>query len=137
MIMKRLLSMILALAVLCLISGCQIGNDTEIPPTLEKGAFWTDDTILIIQSEDEIDAETLKSHCENEGIIAVFSPELASAVQDTLKPNVSVSISGNEKAFLFYINKYGTYSSYFLESNATSIDSEVDDMVKTIKTTRQ
>ncbi len=137
--MKRIISLFLVFAVIFVFCGCQTDQtDDEDLQKTEKGAFWTDDAVMVLQNESEIDAEAMKTHCENKGIIAVFSGEMATVVQDALGPmKVTVDFTGEEKAVLFYINKYGTYTTYCLESNASSNDSEIDDMIHTIKTERQ
>ncbi len=135
--MRRFFAICLILTSLVLLCSCGKPND-DTPEIPEKGAFWTDEAVMVLQNESEIDAEAMRTHCENKGIIAVFSGEMATAVQDALGPmQVTVDFTGEEEAVLFYINKYGTYTTYCLESNASSNDSEIDDMVHTIKTERQ
>ena len=48
---------------------------------LKKGDYWNDEDVIVINIESDIDAEQLKAHYENGGIIVVRDWQLADDVE--------------------------------------------------------
>ncbi len=132
--MKRLFVILLTCSLLLLLCAC---NSDTPKPTPSPGAFRTDESVLILENAAEIDADNIRTHLSNKGIVAVFSKEIASALQEALHPAVAVSFEENDRAVLFYMSKYGAPATYTLQSNADQIDADIDDMIETIRRERQ
>ncbi len=133
--MKRLLGVFLVIAIMLLSASCE--NTPPEPIPMGNGAYWTDEAVMVIQTEEELDAETLHAHLKNSGILLTHTPALAEKIQDLLTTKTKTSIDGDELAILFYQTRDGVSAVYMLEGNTTDVDAEIDDIIQTIKTERQ
>ena len=108
-------------------------TDVYVVNGLRKGDYWNDDSVFVVSAESDIDAEQIKAHYDNGGIIVVRNWQLADDVEGLLKATVSTSYTDEDLAIIFYKTEGGSTGSGCIQGNTTDLESEIDDMVARAK----
>ena len=88
---------------------------------------------MIINTESDIDAEQIKTHYDNGGIIVVRDWKLADDVEGFVNEVVSTSYTAEDLAVVFYKTKGGSTGSGCIQGNTSDLEGEIDDMVERAK----
>lgn len=100
---------------------------------IRQGDYWNDEKVIVINTESDIDAEQIKTHCDNGGIIVVRDWQLADDVEGFVKEVVSTSYTAEDLAVVFYKTKSGSTGSGCIQGNTSDLEGEIDCMVERAK----
>lgn len=98
-----------------------------------KGDYWNDDSVMVINTEADIDADQIKAHYDNGGIIVVRDRALSNDVQGIIKDTVVPECDEKDLATVFYKSKYGSFGTSVVQGNTTDLESEIVEMVANAK----
>ena len=100
---------------------------------LKKGNYWNDEKVKIINTESDIDAEQLKAHYENGGIIVVRAWQLANDVETIVRGTNASEHDEKDLATVFCKSKSGAPYTGVVQGNTSDLESEIDEMVARAK----
>lgn len=107
--------------------------DKGLVNLLPMGDYRNDEDVIVINTESDIDAEQLKAHYENGGIIVVRDWQFADDVEGFVKEVVSTSYTAEDLAVVFYKTKSGSTGSGCIQGNTSDLEGEIDCMVERAK----
>ena len=99
----------------------------------DAGDYWNDDSVMVINTEKDIDEEKIKAHYDNGGIIVVRNTMLSEDVQSIVKEKVISERDEKDLAVIFYRNKNGVSGTSIIQGNTSDLEEEIDDAVKRAK----
>ncbi len=100
---------------------------------LPTGDYRNDEKVKIINTESDIDAEQLKAHYENGGIIVVRDWQLANDVENIVRGTNASEHDEKDLATVFCKCKSGAPYTGVVQGNTSDLESEIDDMVARAK----
>lgn len=101
--------------------------------SLVKGDYWNDDEVMVINNKADLNAEKLKAHYDNGGIIVVRNISLNDEVQIIVNGHVSAKSNEKDLAAVLCKSKFGALYAGFLQGNTSDLESEIDEMVELAK----
>ena len=107
--------------------------DKGIVNLLSTGDYWNDEDVIVINTESDIDAEQLKAHYENGGIIVVRDWQLADDVETIVRDTEASEHDEKDLATIFCKCKSGAPYTGVVQGNTSDLESEIDDMVARAK----
>ena len=107
--------------------------DKGLVNLLPTGDYWNDEKVKIINTESDIDAEQLKAHYENGGIIVVRDWQLANDVETIVRGVEASEHDEKDLATVFCKCKSGAPYTGVVQGNTSDLESEIDDMVARAK----
>ena len=103
---------------------------------LPTGDYRNDEKVKIINTESDIDAEQLKAHYENGGIIVVRDWRLANDVETIVRGTNASEHDEKDLATVFCKSKSGAPYTGVVQGNTSDLESEIDEMVANAKATQ-
>ena len=103
---------------------------------LPPGDYRNDEKVKIINTESNIDAEQLKAHYENGGIIVVRDWQLANDVETIVRDTNASEHDEKDLATVFCKSKSGAPYTGGVQGNTSDLESEIDQMVANAKATQ-
>lgn len=103
--------------------------DKGLVNLLPTGDYRNDEKVKIINTESDIDAEQLKAHYENGGIIVVRAWQLANDVETIVRGTNSSEHDEKDLATVFCKSKSGVPYTGVVQGNTSDLESEIDEMV--------
>lgn len=100
---------------------------------LPTGDYRNDEKVKIINTESDIDAEQLKAHYENGGIIVVRDWQLASDIETIVRGTEASEHDEKDLATVFCKCKSGAPYTGVVQGNTSDLESEIDEMVARAK----
>ena len=100
---------------------------------LSIGDYWNDEQVMVVDKRDDLNAERLKSHYDNGGIIVVRNISLADEVQIIVNGRVSTKSSEKDLVAVFCKSKSGALYAGFIQGGNFALESEIDEMVELAK----
>ena len=100
---------------------------------VRQGDYWNDENVIVINTEADIDAEQLKAHYENGGIIVVRDWQLANDVETIVRGTNASEHDEKDLATVFCKSKSGAPYTGVVQGNTSDLESEIDDMVARAK----
>ena len=100
---------------------------------LFKGKYWNDESVMVINTQADIDAEKIKMHYDNGGIIVVRDTTLSNDVQGILKNTDVPECDEKDLATIFCKTKDGVCYTSVVQGNTSDLEREIDDMVARAK----
>lgn len=116
---------------LCACSQTDISEDQNADFTAE---YLTDPDVMIIDMQEDIDEKAIREQYEDGKIILVKDWTLASEVQDMIATTMTAYFSEKDLAVAFYKTADGIPGISALNSNSTTLDIEIDEMIADAKT---
>ena len=107
--------------------------DNGLVNLLPTGDYRKDDQVKIINTESDIDAEQLKAHYENGGIIVVRDWQLADDVEAIVRGKDATKQDEKDLATVFCKSKSGAPYTGVVQGNTSNLESEIDEMVARAK----
>ena len=107
--------------------------DNGLVNLLPTGEYRNDEKVKIINTESDIDAEQLKAHYENGGIIVVRDWQLANDVETIVRGTAASEHDEKDLATVFCKCKSGAPYTGVVQGNTSDLESEIDDMVARAK----
>ena len=107
--------------------------DKGIVNLLSTGDYWNDEDVIVINTESDIDAEQLKAHYDNGGIIVVRDWQLANDVETIVRGTNASEHDESDLATVFCKCKSGAPYTGVVQGNTSDLESEIDDMVARAK----
>ena len=107
--------------------------DKGLVNLLPTGDYRNDEKVKIINTESDIDAEQLKAHYENGGIIVVRAWQLANDVETIVRGTNSSEHDEKDFATVFCKSKSGVPYTGVVQGNTSDLESEIDEMVARAK----
>ena len=107
--------------------------DNGLVNLLPTGDYRNDEKVKIINTESDIDAEQLKAHYENGGIIVVRAWQLANDVETIVRGTNASEHDEKDLATVFCKSKSGTPYTGVVQGNTSDLESEIDEMVARAK----
>ena len=107
--------------------------DKGIVNLLPTGDYRNDEKVKIINTESDIDAEQLKAHYDNGGIIVVRDWQLADDVENIVRDTEASEHDEKDLATIFCKCKSGAPYTGVVQGNTSDLESEIDDMVARAK----
>ena len=107
--------------------------DKGLVNLLPTGNYRNDEKVKIINTESDIDAEQLKAHYENGGIIVVRDWQLANDVETIVRGAEASEHDEKDLATVFCKCKSGAPYTGVVQGNTSDLESEIDDMVARAK----
>ena len=107
--------------------------DNVLVNLLPTGDYRNDEKVKIINTESDIDAEQLKAHYENGGIIVVRDWQLANDVETIVRGTNASEHDEKDLATVFCKCKFGAPYSGVVQGNTSDLESEIDEMVARAK----
>ena len=107
--------------------------DKGLVNLLPTGAYRNDEEVKIINTESDIDAEQLKAHYENGGIIVVRDWQLANDVENIVRGTNASEHDEKDLATVFCKSKSGAPYTGVVQGNTSDLESEIDEMVARAK----
>ena len=107
--------------------------DKGLVNLLPTGDYRNDEKVKVIYTESDIDAEQLKAHYENGGIIVVRDWQLANDVETIVRGIEASEHDEKDLATVFCKSKSGAPYTGFVQGNTSDLESEIDDMVARAK----
>lgn len=98
-----------------------------------RGNYWNDESVMVINTESDIDAEQIKAHYDRDGILVIRDWRLADDVEGIVKATVSTSYTDEDLAIVFYKTKGDSTGSGCIQGNTTDLEGEIDNMVERAK----
>ena len=110
--------------------------DNGLVNLLPTGDYRNDEKVKIINTESDIDAEQLKAHYENGGIIVVRDWRLANDVETIVRGTNASLHDEKDLATVFCKSKSGAPYTGVVQGNTSDLESEIDEMVTNAKATQ-
>ena len=110
--------------------------DNGLVNLLPTGAYRNDEEVKIINTESDIDAEQLKVHYENGGIIVVRDWQLANDVEIIVRDVEASEHDEKDLATVFCKSKSGAPYTGVVQGNTSDLEGEIDEMVARAKATQ-
>ena len=110
--------------------------DNGLVNLLPTGDYRNDEKVKIINTESDIDAEQLKAHYENGGIIVVRDWRLANDVETIVRGTNASEHDEKDLATIFCKSKSGAPYTGVVQGNSSDLESEIDEMVASAKATQ-
>ena len=107
--------------------------DNGLVNLLPTGEYRNDEKVKIINTESDIDAEQLKAHYENGGIIVVRDWQLANDVETIVRGTAASEHDEKDLATVFCKCKSGAPYTGVVQGNTSDLESEIDEMVERAK----
>ena len=107
--------------------------DNELVNLLPTGAYRNDEKVKIINTESDIDAEQLKAHYDNGGIIVVRDWHLANDVETIVRGTNASEHEEKDLATVFCKSKSGAPYTGVVQGNTSDLEGEIDEMVERAK----
>ena len=107
--------------------------DKGIVNLLPTGDYRNDEKVKIINTESDIDAEQLKAHYDNGGIIVVRDWQLANDVETIVRGAESSEHDEKDLATVFCKCKSGAPYTGVVQGNTSDLESEIDEIVARAK----
>jgi hypothetical protein len=107
--------------------------DKGIVNLLPTGDYRNDEKVKIINTESDIDAEQLKAHYENGGIIVVRDWQLANDVETIVRGTEASEHDEKDLATVFCKCKSGAPYTGVIQGNTSDLEGEIDEMVARAK----
>ena len=107
--------------------------DNGLVNLLPTGAYRTDEKVKIINTESDIDAEQLKAHYDNGGIIVVRDWQLANDVEIIVRDVEASEHDEKDLATVFCKSKSGAPYTGVVQGNTSDLEGEIDKMVERAK----
>ena len=103
--------------------------DNGLVNLLPTGAYRNDEKVKIINTESDIDAEQLKAHYDNGGIIVVRDWQLANDVETIVRGTNASEHDEKDLATVFCKSESGAPYTGVVQGNTSDLESEIDEMV--------
>ena len=110
--------------------------DNELVNLRPTGAYRNDEKVKIINTESDIDAEQLKAHYDNGGIIVVRDWQLANDVEIIVRDIEASEHDEKDLATVFCKSKSGAPYTGVVQGNTSDLEGEIDEMVARAKATQ-
>ena len=107
--------------------------DNGLVNLLPTGDYRNDEKVKVINTEADIDAEQLKEHYENGGIIVVRDWQLANDVENIVRSTNASEHYEKNLATVFCKCKSGAPYTGVVQGNTSDLESEIDEMVARAK----
>ena len=107
--------------------------DNGLVNLLPTGDYRNDDKVKIINTESDIDAEQLKAHYDNGGIIVVRDWQLANDVEIIVRDVEASEHDEKDLATVFCKSKSGAPYTGVVQGNTSDLEGEIDEMVERAK----
>ena len=107
--------------------------DNGLVNLLPTGAYRNDEKVKIINTESDIDAEQLKAHYDNGGIIVVRDWQLANDVEIIVRDVEASEHDEKDLATVFCKSKSGAPYTGVVQGNTSDLEGEIDEMVERAK----
>ncbi len=107
--------------------------DSVIVNLLPTGDYRNDERVMVVSTETDIDAEKIKAHYDNGGIIVVRDWQLTDDVQTIVRGTVATENDEKDLATVFCKSKSGAPYTGVVQGNASDLESEIDEMVARAK----
>ena len=107
--------------------------DKGIVNLLPTGDYRNDKKVKIINTESDIDAEQLKAHYDNGGIIVVRDWQLANDVETIVRGTNASEHDEKDLATVFCKSKSGAPYTGVVQGNTSDLEGEIDEMVANAK----
>ena len=107
--------------------------DKGLVNLLPTGGYRNDEKVKVIYTESDIDAEQLKVHYDNGGIIVVRDWQLANDVETIVRGIEASEHDEKDLATVFCKSKSGTPYTGVVQGNTSDLESEIDEMVARAK----
>ena len=107
--------------------------DNRLVNLLPTGNYRNDEKVKIINTESDIDAEQLKAHYENGGIIVVKDWRLANDVETVVRGVEASEHDEKDLATVFCKCKSGAPYTGAVQGNTSDLEGEIDEMVERAK----
>ena len=107
--------------------------DKGLVNLLPTGDYRNDEKVKVIYTESDIDAEQLKDHYENGGIIVVRDWQLANDVENIVRGIEASEHDEKDLATVFCKSKSGALYTGVVQGNTSDLESEIDEMVARAK----
>ena len=107
--------------------------DNGLVNLLPTGDYRNDEKVKIINTESDIDAEQLKAHYDNGGIIVVRDWQLANDVEIIVRDVEASEHDEKDLATVFCKSKSGAPYTGVVQGNTSDLESEIDEMVERAK----
>ena len=107
--------------------------DNELVNLLPTGAYRNDEKVKIINTESDIDAEQLKAHYDNGGIIVVRDWQLANDVEIIVRDIEASEHDEKDLATVFCKSKSSAPYTGVVQGNTSDLEGEIDEMVERAK----
>ena len=107
--------------------------DNRLVNLLPTGAYRNDEKVKIINTESDIDAEQLKAHYDNGGIIVVRDWQLANDVEIIVRDVEASEHDEKDLATVFCKSKSGAPYTGVVQGNTSDLEGEIDEMVERAK----
>lgn len=110
--------------------------DKGVCNLLPTGDYRNDEKVKVINTESDVDAEQLKAHYENGGIIVVRDWQLANDVETIVRGVEASEHDEKDLATVFCKSKSGAPYTGVVQGNTSDLESEIDEMVTNAKATQ-
>ncbi len=100
---------------------------------IRQGDYWNDEDVIVINTESDIDAEQLKAHYDNGGIIVVRDWQLANDVETIVRGTEASEHDEKDLATVFCKSKSGAPYTGVVQGNTSDLEGEIDEMVANAK----
>ena len=107
--------------------------DNGLVNLLPTGDYRNDGKVKIINTESDIDAEQLKAHYDNGGIIVVRDWQLANDVEIIVRDVEASEHDEKDLATVFCKSKSGAPYTGVVQGNTSDLEGEIDEMVERAK----
>ena len=107
--------------------------DNGLVNLLSTGDYRNDGKVKIINTESDIDAEQLKAHYDNGGIIVVRDWQLANDVEIIVRDVEASEHDEKDLATVFCKSKSGAPYTGVVQGNTSDLEGEIDEMVERAK----
>lgn len=107
--------------------------DSGLVNLLPSGDYRNDEKVKVVNTESDIDAEQLKAHYENGGIIVVRDWQLANDVETIVRGTNASEHDEKELAIVFCKSKSGAPYTGVVQGNTSDLENEIDNMVARAK----
>lgn len=115
--------------------SCEVEWGVEIDG-ITRGNYWSDEKVMVVSTEADIDAEQLKVHYDNGGIIVVRDWQLANDVETIVRGTNASEHDEKDLATVFCKSKSGAPYTGVVQGNTSDLESEIDEMVANAKATQ-
>lgn len=107
--------------------------DSGFVNLLPTGDYRNDEKVKVVNTESDIDAEQLKAHYENGGIIVVSDWQFANDVETIVRGTNTSEHEEKDLATVFCKSKSGAPYTGVIQGNTSDLENEIDDMVARAK----
>ena len=107
--------------------------DSGLVNLLPTGDYRSDEEVIVINTESDIDAKQLKAHYDNGGIIIVRDWQLANDVETIVRGAEASEHDEKDLATVFCKCKSGAPYTGVVQGNTSDLESEIDKMVARAK----